>query len=161
MDKKLVKEMIWWGAMILVLLGVLFYIVYRDKMNFGKGEFSSVDTGETVSANGVSISSVKVVLSETFPVKATLVVNGFVPDSCTSVDRVRFLGREGNVFRYEIVSSRPDDALCAQVLSNFTVTEDIDVEGLEKGVYKVIVNGSHEAEFELLEDNVFSNFDKG
>lgn len=75
------------------------------------------------------------------------IVTGHYPDACsTTGDIVQKV--EGNTLNLTIYSSRPEDMVCAQMLTPFTEEILLDTEGLEPGEYTVIVN----------EDNVMTTF---
>ena len=76
-----------------------------------------------------------------------LLVQGDMPDACST-----FCGSEqsveGSVINVNVFSSRPEDEVCAQMLTPFTEEILLDTEGLEPGEYTVIVN----------EDNAMTTF---
>ncbi len=75
------------------------------------------------------------------------IVAGHYPDACsTTSDIVQEV--EGNTLHLTIYSTRPEDMMCAQVLTPFTEEILLDTEGLEPGEYTVIVN----------EDNAMTTF---
>ncbi len=61
---------------------------------------------------------------------------------------------EGDTFFVTITTSRPADAVCAQVMTPFAEVVALDVVGLKTGVYTVDVNGVRDT-FELQMDNIF------
>ncbi len=113
---------------------------------------------EKMVAGGAAVSLAKVndieiLLLESFPVQVHAVAIGEHPDSCTEVDRVT-TSRTGDTFFVTITTSRPADAICAQVLTPFEEIVVLDVVGLKAGVYTVDVNGVG-GTFELQTDNIF------
>jgi inhibitor of cysteine peptidase len=98
------------------------------------------------------VDSVDVLIMESFPVQVALVATGSLPDACSSVGRIDITGPEDFVFTIAIISERPADAMCAQVLTPFEQRIDLPVVGLAAGSYTVTVNGV-EASFTLDVDN--------
>jgi inhibitor of cysteine peptidase len=97
------------------------------------------------------VTEVSVQILESFPVQARAVVQGELPDGCTTIDSIE-QSREGNEFRVSIVTSRPADAFCTQVLVLFEETIPLEVRGLPAGEYRVVANGVA-ATFRLEVDN--------
>ena len=68
-----------------------------------------------------------------------LLIQGDMPDSCST-----FCGSEqtveGNEINIALFSSRPDDEVCAQMLTPFRVEVALDTEGLDPGEYTITVN---------------------
>jgi inhibitor of cysteine peptidase len=67
-------------------------------------------------------------------------VEGNYPDSCT---RVSDVGQEveGSTFKISLLVDRPEDLVCAQMMSPFNVNILLEVGGLMPGEYTVDVNG--------------------
>lgn len=97
------------------------------------------------------IDSVEVLIRESFPVQVSVVVRGNLSDACTRVGEIATT-RDGNTFNIDITTTRPADAVCAEVLTPFEQNIDLDVRGLKKGTYTVNVNGLTQT-FELAADN--------
>jgi hypothetical protein len=104
-------------------------------------------------ASLANVNDIKILLLESFPVQVHVVARGEHPDSCTKVDKVT-TSREGDTFFVTITTSRPADAMCAQVMTPFEEVVALDVVGLKAGVYTVDVNGVRDT-FELQTDNIF------
>jgi len=100
-----------------------------------------------------NVNDIKILLLESFPVRIHAVARGEHPDSCTKVDKV-VTRREGDTFFVTITTSRPADAMCAQVMTPFEEIVALDVVELKAGVYTVDVNGVR-GTFELQMDNIF------
>ncbi|KAB3547395.1 MAG: hypothetical protein C5617_003910 [ANME-2 cluster archaeon] len=100
-----------------------------------------------------NVNDIEILLLESFPVQIHAVARGEHPDSCTKVDKVA-TRREGDTFFVTITTSRPADAMCAQVMTPFEEVVALDVVGLKAGVYTVDVNGVRDT-FELQTDNIF------
>jgi len=98
-----------------------------------------------------NVNDIEIMLLESFPVQVHVVARGEHPDSCTEVDKVT-TRREGNTFFVTITTTRPADAMCAQVITPFEEIIPLDVVGLKAGVYVVDVNGVRDT-FELQIDN--------
>ncbi|MEA3323525.1 MAG: hypothetical protein U9Q37_00040 [Euryarchaeota archaeon] len=104
-----------------------------------------------------NVNDIEILLLESFPVQIHAVARGEHPDSCTKVDKVT-TSREGDTFFVTITTSRPADAMCAQVMTPFEEVVVPDVVGLKAGVYTVEVNGVRDT-FELQTDNIIENDD--
>ena len=113
---------------------------------------------EKMDAEGAAVSlanvnDIEILLLESFPVQIHAVASGEHPDSCTKVDKV-VTRHEGDTFFVTITTSRPADAMCAQVMTPFEEVVALDAVGLKAGVYTVDVNGVGDT-FELQTDNIF------
>ncbi|NOQ34086.1 MAG: hypothetical protein GQ567_07855 [Methanosarcinales archaeon] len=108
---------------------------------------------EDAAANLANVNDIEILLLESFPVQIHAVARGEHPDSCTKVDKVA-TRREGDTFFVTITTSRPADAMCAQVMTPFEEVVALDAVGLKAGVYTVDVNGVGDT-FELQTDNIF------
>ncbi len=97
------------------------------------------------------VSEVRVQILESFPVQARAVVQGELPDGCTTIDSIE-QSREGNEFRVRILTARPAEAFCTQVLVHFEETIPLEVRGLSAGEYRVVANGVS-ATFRIEVDN--------
>ena len=68
-----------------------------------------------------------------------LLIQGDMPDSCST-----FCGSkqtvEGTQINIDVFSSRPEDEVCAQMLTPFRVEIALDTEGLDPGEYTITVN---------------------
>ena len=67
-------------------------------------------------------------------------VEGNYPDSCTRVSDVD-QDVDGSTFKISLYVDRPEDMMCAQMLSPFNVNILLEVGGLMPGEYTVDVNG--------------------
>ena len=70
------------------------------------------------------------------------IIQGDFPDSCSTI-----CGSEqtvdGNAINIDLFSSRPDDAVCSQMLTPFATEVPLDTEGLDPGEYTVTLNETH------------------
>jgi inhibitor of cysteine peptidase len=100
------------------------------------------------------VESVEVRIPESMPVQVQVqvVVKGNLPDACTKIGDIAQV-RDGDSFNITIASTRQADLICAQVITPFEETINLDVTGLKAGAYTVTVNGVTEM-FELTADNV-------
>ena len=86
------------------------------------------------------VDSVDVLILESLPVQVSVSVKGNLSDACTRVGEVATT-RDGTTFNIDISTTRPVEAVCAQVLTPFEENISLDVRGLKKGTYTVNVNG--------------------
>ncbi len=100
----------------------------------------------------VYVDSLDILTLESFPVQMRAIVKGNLPDACTTISAVSSK-RDGNTFKIEIVTTRPADALCAQMLVPFEQSVALDVAGLKAGTYTVVAGDVSET-FELTVDNI-------
>jgi hypothetical protein len=98
------------------------------------------------------IEEVDVRILESFPVQVQVAVAGYLPDACTTIEEIAAV-QEDDTFRIRVATSRPADAMCAQVITSFEEVVALDVEGLSAGEYTVQADGLSET-FTLAVDNV-------
>ncbi|MEX1018491.1 MAG: LysM peptidoglycan-binding domain-containing protein [Litorilinea sp.] len=84
------------------------------------------------------VESIAVQVRESYPVQVVAVVRGYLPNSCTYIDRFRQL-REGNTIRIQMTTGQNPGA-CAQVLMPFTQTITLDVHDWQTGLYRVALD---------------------
>ena len=99
-----------------------------------------------------NVQRVEILILESFPVQVNVRAMGYLPDSCTTIGDIS-QSRDGDTFMVMITTSRPADAVCAQVLVSFEEVIPLDVAGLPAGTYTVDVNGVTDT-FTLTVDNV-------
>ena len=97
------------------------------------------------------VKSVDLRMLESFPVQVHAAVKGDFPDACTSIGTAN-QRRDGNTIYVDLMTTRPADMACAQVITPFDHTIALDVVGLTAGTYTVNVNGVAET-FTLDADN--------
>jgi hypothetical protein len=117
--------------------------------SLGEGETRAVATSEA------EISSVNVLLLESFPVQVNVMIQGMLPDGCTSIDHID-RQRNNNDFVLMVATARLTTALCMAQRQPFEETVPLDVVGLTAGTYTVTVQGQNQmsSSFELSVDNV-------
>lgn len=98
------------------------------------------------------VESIEILILESFPVRVHVVVQGNLPDGCTTIDQIT-QEREDNDFVVTISTVRPAEAMCTAVLVPFEEVISLDVYGLPAGTYTVDVNGVTDT-FILDVDNV-------
>lgn len=132
-------------------------LVYNNSSNTSQNQTVGVgDTNEGEFITEVaSVDTVQTLVMESFPVQVNVEATGYLPDGCTEIGNIT-TRKDGNTFYVEISTIRPRDALCTQALVPFTKSVPLDVNGLEKGVYTVDVNGQTTS-FELSVDNILSD----
>ena len=76
------------------------------------------------------------------------VVNGNYPDACSKISDVD-QDLEGNTFKISLTTAQPEDLVCAQMLSPFTVNILLEVGGQAPGEYTITVNDSATTTFNI------------
>jgi len=76
------------------------------------------------------------------------VVNGNYPDACTKISVVD-QDVEGSTFKINLMTDRPEDLMCAQMLSPFSVSVLLEVGGMAPGEYTVTVNDAATTTFNI------------
>jgi hypothetical protein len=108
---------------------------YEDvtfQLNNGKWTITSGKVAEQAPVTGVNV-----VISG---IIAEIVVEGYLPDGCSSTGDV-MEAREGNTFHIVIPLIRPEgDIVCTQVVRQFNKVISIDISDLTVGEYDVQVN---------------------
>ncbi len=108
-------------------------------------------TGKIGRAN---VETIEIVMRESFPVQISANIKGTVSDSCTQVGPIT-QERDGNTFRITVGATRPQGAMCTQVITPFEQSITIDAVGLKAGTYIVEANGLTQT-FQLTTDNILS-----
>lgn len=145
---------------IMTFLFMFFVIILSCCVDKGQNETREVNTtNNTEENNGIdyiystaNVQNIKIVSLESFPVQVQVIAEGYLPDGCTGIDKIK-TEREGNTFNINISTKRPKDSVCTQIVKNFTETIPLEVHGLKAGNYTVNVNGVKRS-FELAVDNV-------
>ena len=109
--------------------------------------------GEVITGEA-TVESIEILLLESFPIQVNVVALGNLPDNCTEISEIT-KDRDNNTFRVTIITSRPMDKVCAEVLVPFKEVIPLDVMGLPAGVYTVNVNGVRDT-FEFTMDNAIA-----
>lgn len=91
------------------------------------------DTGAAV------VERLDVRILESFPVQVHVVLTGYLPDGCTTINATEAV-QEGTTFRIRLTTTRPADAICTQAITPFEETVALDVAGLAAGTYQVAAN---------------------
>ena len=74
------------------------------------------------------------------------VVTGFYPDACTRISDVD-QDVEGSSFNINLMTGRLEELMCAQMLTQYTVSILLEVGGLAPGEYTVTVNDDRATTF--------------
>lgn len=109
------------------------------------------DGGEVLIRDAV-ITGVQVVLMESWPLQASVQIDGELGDGCTELEPIT-TKRDGDTFIVTVKTTRPADAVCTMELRLFSEPVMLDILGLEAGTYTVDVNGVTDT-FTLDQDNV-------
>ncbi len=101
-----------------------------------------------------TVESIDILMLESFPVQVHVIARGYLADACTEIAQIEpSFDQATNTFTVEITTSRPADAICAQVRGSFEEVIALDVYGLPAGTYTVQVNGVT-GSFALDTDNI-------
>jgi hypothetical protein len=100
---------------------------------------------------GVYVDEVEVLLMESFPVQAAVLISGNLADGCTGLVRTE-VARTGDQFVITLFTYRPADRMCTEALVPFTERVALDIAGLPAGKYEVVV-GEQTTAFTLDVDN--------
>lgn len=98
------------------------------------------------------VEELELTMLESFPVQVLAQVRGSLPDSCTTIEEIR-VTRTQETFQLELITTRSEAEMCAQVLQPFNKQIALDVVNLAAGSYAVRA-GDKEARFSLDVDNV-------
>lgn len=86
-----------------------------------------------------TIENIDIQSPESFPVEINVIVNGYLPDACTELDKIETI-REKNVFFINIKTIKPIEAICENQPYFFQEVVPLKAQNLSPGIYKVIVN---------------------
>ena len=105
---------------------------------------------ETEIAEDVEIDSLQLEIMESFPVQVTAVINGYLPDNCTAIEKIN-ADYSKSIFKLTITTeSKGTD--CIQEPQPFEERIALGIEGLHAGRYEVHL-GERTAVFKLDQDN--------
>lgn len=100
-----------------------------------------------------TVESLDVLLLESFPLQAGVIISGYLPDGCTELVEIS-VERQEKEFILTLTTRRPTgDVICTMALEFFEEAVDLDIEGLDAGNYTVIAQ-DQQAQFRLDVDNV-------
>jgi len=86
------------------------------------------------------IEHIDIMLLESQPMQVRVVVHGYLPDSCTRLDRPVSKTVQ-NTFYITLPTVRPGGPVCAQMLVPFKEIVALETAGLPPGKYTVNING--------------------
>jgi inhibitor of cysteine peptidase len=98
------------------------------------------------------IESIEIMILESFPVQVHVRIKGILGDSCTTLHQITQT-RVENTFTITVTTTRPAEAVCADIITRFEKGIALDVYGLPSGTYIVDVNSVCDT-FTLDVDNV-------
>ena len=107
-----------------------------------------------------TVESIDIVLKKSFPVQVDVLVNGNLPDGCTSLGDIKqqLVGSTFNI-NLETRKLKDGDVMCTQALVPFEKNNALEnVVGITAGEYSVNVNGVIK-KFTMDVDNYISNED--
>lgn len=86
------------------------------------------------------VERIEPVMLEIYPVQVRVVVHGWLSDGCTTLHSFE-QKTEGTVISMRVLTTRPRDAICIQMIKRFQETYPVNTEGLAPGTYTLDVNG--------------------
>jgi len=105
---------------------------------------ANADTGATNQAKPIlrlaGVERFDIVKLETDPVQLRVVVYGWMSDACTTIRNFEQT-IEGNMIFLRIITTRPADVMCAQMIKKFRETYPLETTGLPPGTYTLDVSG--------------------
>lgn len=120
----------------------------------GQATQPSKNADELVIEENADVQEIRVNLMESFPLQVSVTIKGMLPDGCTSVHGTQIESDlKKGTFDITILTERPKDAVCIQVLTPFETNVPLDVLGLPAGTYLVNVH-DQAASFTFDQDNV-------
>jgi hypothetical protein len=108
--------------------------------------------GKVITGENAIVEDLQIMILESFPVQVRVIIQGNLPDGCTSIKEINPTG-DGKAFNIQIITQRPAEAMCTEALVPFEETVSLDVYGLPAGNYTAKA-GDQTASFTLDVDNV-------
>ena len=102
----------------------------------GCGSFSMQSAGD----QEAKVTSVEVIVAESFPPQYFAVATGQLPDGCTEIDGTTQT-MQARTIKITLTTTRPNDAMCTTAVQPFKENIPINVDGLSAGQYTIEVNG--------------------
>ena len=118
------------------VISAIYFTGCADINDILKGIEEPPDGGGVIIAD-MPIGEIEVLLAESDPVQVTVLVNGWLADSCTAHHETH-LTQEATTITIQITTIRPRDLACATVATEHQ--ERISIGTLPAGDYTVIVN---------------------
>jgi inhibitor of cysteine peptidase len=118
------------------LISIMVLIVMTGLLLAACGGSGSVESESTSASNAAMVDGVRVDFRENH---YYAIVDGFYPDSCTQINDVQ-QEVNGNAFEFRLSTGKPDDLMCAQMLTQYEVALLLETGGLLPGEYSVDVN---------------------
>ena len=143
---------------LVIIAGLILLLVFTSG-NQRQDRFDRANLdNQNVVIQDANVEEIEIMILESFPVQVQVAAYGTFPDGCTELsDIVR--ERNENIFNVALITERPRDAACTQVVRDFEQTFSLDVQGLPAGEYLVNVNGVQDT-FSLAVDNII-DFQEG
>ena len=114
---------------------------------------SDPNAGERIYGEEATFESLEVLILESFPVQVQVIVSGYLPDGCVTLDEI-VSARDGFDFTLRPVTHRPaGEVECTEALVPFEESVPLEVFGLEAGTYTVHAQ-EQTATFRLDVDNI-------
>lgn len=127
---------------------------YTVDVNGVTGTFAlTVDNVAPPVIGRAPVASVALQIAESFPVQIIAVVDGELPDGCTTINRItQSRDVDARRLRVDVSTARPEGMICTQALVAYEEHVQLEVLGLPAGTYTVDANGTV-ATFVLEQDN--------
>ena len=95
---------------------------------------------QSVGSKAAKVTSVEVIVAESYPPQYFAVASGQLPDSCTEINGSTQT-TQARTIKITLTTTRPNDAMCTTAVQPFKENIPINVDGLSAGQYTVEVNG--------------------
>ncbi len=129
---------------------ILYFLLIIALSGCGKEETPPPEAQAGIAA----VDSIEVLILNTAPLEAQVVIRGNLPNSCTIIDTVT-VGRQDSTFTVVITTTRPVESVCPDEPVPYEKIISLDVYGLPAGTYTVIVNEAS-GSFVFSTDNVLT-----
>ena len=137
-------------VLILVVLAIAIGGVYYG-YSYEEKPDTNIKPVEVPESGNVQVDSLEILTLESWPLQIQVVAKGDTSDGCTSVVEKENTLIE-DTFYVTLDYDRDPEAFCIQVITPYEKSIPLNVYGLDKGEYKVNVNGV-ETSFILEQDN--------
>jgi hypothetical protein len=116
---------------------------------------AAIDAQGAIPTNEAIIEAAEIVLMESFPVQASVVIKGWLPDTCAVVDQIN-QAKNGSQFNIVVTTVHQTGVMCTEQPQLFEEVVPLDILGATAGEYSVTVTGANSVSnsFALTVDNL-------